>query len=103
MDMKTLQDIREMVRLEVNHFNIRHRNNPFAKCYLWFYPTSSERDGGIAAFGDDVEHPHNVTANKDLPWELVTAEGFRNTGENVRDILTMRNILSRLPVLSLDA
>ena len=89
--MKNLSDIRARARLEVAHAQNMYTKDGQER-YLWFHPTVPGRDGGIMA-AVDIPGPG---------FQIVTPEPIRMglTAEQYVNLLTIRNILQRLPVLS---
>lgn len=98
--MQSLQDIKRRVQLEVDHFNYNHASDPYREGYLWYVPTSAERDGGIVVMQHCPAAPGSV---EDGLWTLVCGENVRNySGEGMAQKLTVLDVLSRLPVLARD-
>ena len=91
--MENLQDIQALALAEIKHFRNKNRRNPLAEGYLWYYPTVPGRNGGLMA-SEDTPGPE---------WSPVDPEGIRRdmSPEQYVTYLTVRNILSRLPVLAL--
>ena len=87
--MKTQVDIESRITREVDHFRNIHRTD-FAKCYLWMIPTTAERDGGFLC----------ASEQPGPEYELVIPQVIRTTGQDVVRLLIARNIIGKLPVLS---
>jgi hypothetical protein len=88
--MRTMGDVETMAVQELTHWQQRNVMNPFAKCYLWFQPTTAERDGGFLAAEDcpgEGYEPVVPTALSGAPCQIVQD-------------LKLRGILGRLPILA---
>jgi hypothetical protein len=85
--MKTIEDIRKRVKLEITHYYKRYPGVLSGK--LWYHPTTAERDGGILA-----------AATRPAPgYKLVTSQRLVMPADDVVQRLTILGILDRLPVL----
>ena len=88
--MQNIDDIKLRVRLELIHWQRKHKDDKFARCYLWFRATTPEHDGGILA---QEERPA-------AEWLPVVPE--RLTGDPVEIIKNITPALWHLPVLEVE-
>ena len=88
--MKSLQDIREQIKLEVIHAQSQYIAHGGGNWELAYHPTTKERDGGIMAFSCGIAKGYIKIC--DVP--------MGKTAEELATILTNNGTLERLPVLS---
>ena len=91
--MNNMQDIVDRVRSELTHWFPIQCRDLYTRFYLWYLPSSPERDGGIM-----------IAREKPAPgWMIADAQHIsrNSTVEQILNTWLSNRTLSTLPVLSI--
>jgi len=89
--MKTINDVRKRLRLELKTWAKRQSQNTFERFYLYYLPTKAEHDGGLLICNNNP---------KNSEYKLAKAEHVRRDLTIDQNFNILMNTVKHLPIMS---